>query len=86
MYGPPMIIISLPPDLPESNCARPVAVGLLDTPSCRSRLPCSLGCQLLPAKGREHYKMVLRWDYLGAFPPVDFRAVCLVRAMVEKKD
>jgi hypothetical protein len=23
--------------------------------------------------------------FLGAFPPVDFRAVCLVRAMTEKK-
>merc|ERR1719352_1697044 len=38
----------IPPDLPESNCARPVAVGLLHTPSCRSRLASSLGCQLLP--------------------------------------
>ena len=44
-----------PPDLPKSNSARPVAVGLLDTPSCRSRLPCSLGCQLLPAKEGKNY-------------------------------
>merc|ERR1719430_2839511 len=38
----------VPPDLPECNCARPVAVRLLHTPSCRSRLASSLGCQLLP--------------------------------------
>merc|ERR1719285_969338 len=38
----------VPPDLPESNCARPVAVGLLHTPSCRSRFASSLGCQLFP--------------------------------------
>merc|ERR1719315_501686 len=38
----------VPPDLPESNCTRPVAVGLLDTPSCRCRLTCCLGRQLLP--------------------------------------
>merc|ERR1719285_302873 len=57
----------VPPDLPESNCARPVAVGLLHTPSCRSRFASSLGCQL------------------GAFPPVDFLAVCLVRAMLRSR-
>merc|ERR1719285_1241312 len=38
----------VPPDLPQSNCARPVAVGLLHASSGRGRLPCSLGGQLLP--------------------------------------
>ena len=42
-----IIINHLPPDLPESNCSRPVSVRLLDTPSCRRRLACCLGCQLL---------------------------------------
>merc|ERR1719352_357761 len=38
----------VPPDLPQSNCARPVAVGLLDTSSGRRRLPGGLSGQLLP--------------------------------------
>jgi hypothetical protein len=36
------------PDLTESNCARPVPVGLLDTTGGGGALPCSLGGQLLP--------------------------------------
>jgi hypothetical protein len=36
------------PDLTESNCARPVPVGLLDTTGGGGTLPCSLGGQLLP--------------------------------------
>merc|ERR1712193_293511 len=36
----------VPPDLPECNSARPVAMGLLDTSSCRRRLSCCLGGQL----------------------------------------
>jgi len=35
------------PDLPESDCAGPVSVGLLDAPGGRGRLPGSLGSQLL---------------------------------------
>merc|ERR1711929_37893 len=38
----------VPPYLPECNSARPVAMGLLDTSSCRCRLSCCLGGQLLP--------------------------------------
>merc|ERR1719305_2258158 len=38
----------IPPDLPQSNCARSVAVGLLDTTSGGGRLPGSLGGKLLP--------------------------------------
>ena len=36
------------PDLTEGNCARPVPVGLLDSPGGRGRLAGSLGGQLLP--------------------------------------
>merc|ERR1719309_190358 len=35
------------PDLPESDRARPVSVGLLDAPGGRGRLPGRLGSQLL---------------------------------------
>merc|ERR1711970_1331800 len=38
----------IPPDLPQSNCARSITVGLLDTPSGGGRLPGSLGGKLLP--------------------------------------
>merc|ERR1719391_622519 len=38
----------IPPDLPQSNCARSVAVRLLDTPSGRRRFPGCLRGQLLP--------------------------------------
>merc|ERR550525_69322 len=38
----------VPSDLPESNCARPVTMGLLHTSSSWCRLPCGLGGQLLP--------------------------------------
>ena len=55
-------------------------MGLLDTPSGRCRLPGSLGGQLLPVK---HYaKADTLMIYLGALPPVDLRAVCLVLAML----
>ena len=37
----------VPPDLPEGNGAGPVAVGLLDSPSGRSRLASSFGGKLL---------------------------------------
>jgi hypothetical protein len=30
--------------------------------------------------------MVKRWHLRGAFPPVDFRAVCLVRAIATNVD
>ena len=36
------------PDLTESNCARPVTVGLLDTPGGWGRFAGSLGSKLLP--------------------------------------
>ena len=36
------------PDLTEGHCARPVPVGLLDSPGGRGRLAGSLGGQLLP--------------------------------------
>jgi len=38
----------VPPDLTEGHCARPVPVGLLDTPGGRGALPSGLGGQLLP--------------------------------------
>ena len=38
----------VPTDLPESHSSRPVAMGLLDSSSSWSTLPCSLGGQLLP--------------------------------------
>ena len=39
-----------PPDLPQSNSARSVTVGLLDSSSGGSRLPGSFGGQLLPGR------------------------------------
>ena len=38
----------VPTDLPESHSSRPVTMGLLDSSSGWSTLPCSLGSQLLP--------------------------------------
>jgi len=38
----------VPPDLTEGHCARPVPVGLLDTPGGGGTLPSGLGGQLLP--------------------------------------
>ena len=48
-------VISLPPDLPEGNCTRPVTVGLLNPPSSRCRLAGGLGCQLLPEKEYQNF-------------------------------
>lgn len=56
-------------DLTESDGTRLVPVRLLDTASGRGALAGSLGGQLLA----------------GALPPVDLRAVCLVRAIVMEK-
>ena len=72
-----------PPDFPESNRARPVAMGLLHTASGRGGLPCSLGGQLLPKEEQGFsYRLIFnKILHLGAFPPVDFRAVCFVRAI-----
>ena len=53
----PIVIIAiqqLPPDLPECNSARPVAMRLLDTSSCRRRLSCCLGGQLLPKRDESY--------------------------------
>jgi hypothetical protein len=67
-------------------------VGLLDTSSGRSGLLGSLGSELLSGTGRQAVDVKLGgWIRVGvvevgthAFPPVDFRAVCLVRAIVDK--
>ena len=77
-------ISTRPPSyLPQGNCARPVAVGLLHSTSGRSRLPCRLGSQLFPEKVNLFIISFIQIQtfHLGAFPPVDFRAVCLVRAI-----
>ena len=80
-----------PPDLPKGHGAGPVAVGLLDSSGRGRRLAGSLGGQLLPGDGKNRRgfktarltKPESRWNrYLGALPPVDLRAVCLVRAIV----
>ena len=49
----------------ERHCSRPVSVGLLDSTGGRMLLRAALVASCL-------------W---GAFPPVDLRAVCLVRAI-----
>ena len=56
-------------DLAKGDGAGAVAVGLLHAAGGRGGLACSLGGELLA----------------GALPPVDFLAVCLVRAMKEGK-
>ena len=58
-------------------------MGLLDSSGGGRRLAGSLGGKLLPGGWRD--KIVInevKRFYLGALPPVDLRAVCLVRAMV----
>ena len=57
----------IPPDLSQGDSTGPVSVGLLDASGGGGAFACSLGGQLLP----------------GALPPVDLRAVCLVRAMLK---
>ena len=79
-----VFLFSYPPsDLPQGNSTRPVAVGLFHSASSRGGLPCGLSGQLLPKEEQGiRYRPILdKILHLGAFPPVDFRAVCLVRAI-----
>ena len=80
-----VFLFSYPPsDLPQGNSTRPVAVWLLHSASGRGGLPCRLGGQLLPKEEQtiSYQQILCKILHLGAFPPVDFRAVCLVRAIV----
>jgi len=69
-------------------------VGLLDSSGGRSLLLGSLGGELLSGTkgiGGERGQTMKRRDTsmarsTYAFPPVDFRAVCLVRAIVVRVD
>ena len=53
-------------DLTQSHCSRPVPMGFLHASGSGGALASGLGGQLLPR----------------CLPPVDLRAVCLVRAML----
>ena len=86
MFNDPRTSVEMqPPDLPKSHCARSVTVRLLNTSSSRGRLPGSLSGQLLPGNhrfGLHMHRLLNHYSYLGALPPVDLRAVCLVLAIV----
>ena len=72
-------------DLSESDSTGPVPVRLLDTSSGSSgtsALSGSLGGDCRVSMHRRHVHETRVRCFRGAFPPVDFRAVCLVRAIV----
>jgi hypothetical protein len=78
-------LLLVSPDLSEGNGTGPVPVGLLDTSSGGGfGTSCFSGCLSSDwplAQYQRGDNESLRC-FRGAFPPVDFRAVCLVRAIV----
>ena len=85
-------------DFTKSHGSRSVAVGLLDTPSSGCGLASGLGLQGRKKETLVENQRTTACDNFqlfnglrtasclrGAFPPVDLRAVCLVRAMVNRK-
>ena len=84
-------------DLTESDGSRSVTVGLLDTCEAKERRrrvsksrPIRInGLRIIdhashspPVAGADLRAALVASCFRGAFPPVDFRAVCLVRAML----